>query len=172
MIIMQLEGISQTGWTKYAVGYREAVRIIIQAIRNSKSGFETDLILPLIFLSGHSIELMLKKIIQERGKNLDYIHPLTNLFEKVEYDVRTIARLPLGELSHKIDNESIDRTKQFISDLDEIYPIVVRYPTFRNNKPTIKDGLQLDINNFDDQFNESFSILVNILLLHWSSLEC
>ncbi|KAF0193953.1 MAG: hypothetical protein FD166_3619 [Bacteroidetes bacterium] len=167
--MIQLEMNSENGWTKFALGYQEAIRLILKEIKCSNHSKEPLLILPLFFLVGHGLELLIKALMKEFGYKIEHEHKIKDYFEQIEPNLRDVIGARIENLNHNITDKDIDNIKELINYISKYYPIQVRYPKEKSNlrqEYSYNTIILFDEDVFDGKVTEAYSTLNVIQFLH------
>ena len=150
----------------YQFGYQLAVNILINSIKQD-TGYVDPLIYPLLFSARHSIELFIKKTINDLeiikkmiNKKLQYknhllIHDISLLWDYLKtlasFDKRIIK--PINELDEYIaDYFDVDLTGE-----------TFRYPFDTNKKHHLDDFSVINVLKFEKRFKQMSSIIEYIM---------
>ena len=146
----------------YEFGYKEAVKIIIDHLKNDSS-YVDPLIYPLVFSARHCLELFLKKTVRILEAINDICKSKTIKIKiKTTHDLQVLWNY-FEDLA-RIDN----RFDQCISDLDDyikdyfevdLSGETFRYPYNKDNDHHLDDYSCINILNFEKRFLENIELL-------------
>lgn len=162
---MTLNEIPSIGWTKFSLGYTNAIQVIINQLSDHSTTKDPLTILPLYFLIGHGLELMLKSLKADFKLKIVENHAILSHFEDLESELRHIARGGMN-LEHNINNCDIDNLKKFIRRISIYYPIVVRYPYKPTNKGHKIKRIPHDLDKLKLEVTHAFSTLRTIQFIN------
>jgi len=148
--------------SNYQFGYQLAVNILIDSIKQG-TGYVDPLIYPLLFSARHSIELFIKKTINNleiinkmiNKKNQNRNHLLIHDISILWNDLKKLASFD------KRISEPINRLDEYITDYFDIDLTgeTFRYPFDTKNKHHLDDFSVINVLKFEKRFNEMNSII-------------
>lgn len=132
-------------WYRYASAYKEAADRFVELLREDDDTYERNMFgPPMMFLYRHSIELHLKSLLLAAGQLLD--DPQTVPPEHYLWKLWVRVRKLILRVADSGEDEWVRRADQIIKEFDQLDPtsFAFRYPTARDGKPSLEDGVLVD----------------------------
>lgn len=151
--------LSGTGWSTYAIGYRDAADILASTIdaNNRQQDF---LVYPIVFLYRQYLELSIKDLIRKARKLKDLREPLPPT-----HNIKSLWEVCHGLLSAISPGDSVEELGhigRLISEFSVVDPTstAFRYPEDKNGRPSLPGLSKINLRNVRDVI-EKIAILLD-----------